>query len=161
MVDTDALFRIADAAEEEGRLDFARQSFERGAALGSIDCLTRLAYLYDVGLGVDVDKTYAMRLYQRAWRRGRSIVAATNIAILYRERGNPRAMFRWFQRAVEQGDGSASLDMAKCYLDGLGTSRDPLAARRCLAAAIRSSYITEAEREEAVALMSGLVPREV
>ena len=56
MVSTDALFRIADAAEEAGNYELARLSFERAASLGCADCLTRLAYLFDVGIGVEVDK---------------------------------------------------------------------------------------------------------
>jgi hypothetical protein len=54
-----------------------------------------LANIYDLGVGVSVDKAEAMRLYRRAWRK-RSSVAANNIAILYREHDNRRAMFRWF-----------------------------------------------------------------
>lgn len=161
MVDTEALFRIGDAAQEDGKLDFARHPFERGATLGDVECLTRLAYMHDVGIGTDIDKQLAMILYQRAWRIARSVVAATNIAILYRERGNYRAMFTWYQRAAGEGDGSALFDMAKCYLDGIGVRANPQAGLRCLASAIRSIYITEAEREQAVALMSNLAPRPI
>lgn len=159
MIDTDVLFRIADAAEEDGKFDLARRSFEQGAALGDIGCLTRLAYMHDVGLGTPVDKAMAMRLYQRAWRRGRDAVAANNIAILYRERGKHRAMFAWFRRAAGTGDGSAQLDLAKCCIDGIGVRRDVVAGVRHLKAAVRSDYISEAEREEAVALMAGLTLR--
>ena len=160
MVNTDVLFRIGDAAEENGNFDLARQSFERGSALGCVECMSRLAYLFDVGAGVETDKDLAMRLYQRAWRRGSS-VAADNIAILYREQRKFRAMFRWFQRASLNGNGSSQLDMAKCYLDGTGVRRDPQAALRCLSAAIGSDYISEAEREEAWELLEALRPRTV
>lgn len=160
MVNTDALFSIGDAAEEAGNFDLARQSFERGAALGSAECLSRLGYMFDVGAGVAADKALAMRLYQRAWRRG-SHVAANNIAILYREQGKHRAMFRWFQKAALNGDGSAQLDVAKCYLDGTGVGRNLQAAIRCLSAALSSDYISEAEREEAAELMEALRPRAI
>jgi TPR repeat protein len=158
MVNTDVLFSIGDAAEEAGNFDLARQSFERGAALGSAECMSRLAYLFDVGAGVPADKALAMRLYQQAWRRG-SHVAANNIAILYREQGKLGAMFRWFQKAALNGDGSAQLDMAKCYLDGIGVRRNPQAAIRCLSASLNCDYISEAEREEASELMEALRPR--
>ena len=161
MVETDVLFRIADAAEDDDRLDFARQLFERGAALGNVECLTRLARLHDAGLGTSVNKREAMRLFRQAWRQGSSVVAANNIAILYREVGNHRAMFRWFQRAADAGDGSAQLDLAKCYLEALGVRGDSARALRCLAVAIQSIYITEAQREEAVILMEGLAPHSV
>jgi hypothetical protein len=159
MVSTDALFRIADAAEEAGNDELARQSFERGAALGDAFCLMRLGLMYDVGgLGVTVDKLRAMQFYRRAWRKG-CPGAANNIAILYRERGNRRAMFQWFKREADAGDGSAHLDLAKCYLAGTGVRKSVQTALRCLATAISSEYIAEAEREEAQAIMETLRPR--
>ena len=63
MVNTEALFRIGDAAQDEGNFALARQSFERGAALGDAECLCRLAYMFDIGRGVDTDKAAAMRFY--------------------------------------------------------------------------------------------------
>ena len=159
MVETDALFRIAHAAEEAGDHDFARHSFERGAALGDASCVMRLAYMYDVGgLGVEVDKVRAMQLYRRAWRQG-CPGCATNIAILYRERGNHRAMFQWFKREADAGDGDAQLDLAKCFLNGTGVRKCAQSALRCLSAAISSEYVTEASREEAQDILEKLRPR--
>jgi uncharacterized protein len=163
MVTTDALFHIAGAAEEAANYDLARQSLERGAALGDAGCIMRLAYMHDVGeLGVTADKDRAMQLYRSAWRKG-CPGAANNIAILYREQGNHRAMFQWFKREADAGDGGAHLDLAKCYLAGTGVRKDTQAALRCLAVAVASSLqdITEAEQEEAQALMDTLRPRAV
>lgn len=161
MANTDALFRIGDAAEDEGNFTLARQSFERGAALGDTTCLCRLARMFDLGGGVEADKPMAMRLYQRAWRRDKNTVAGSNIAILYRERSDFRAMFRWWKRVAEEGDGSAQLEMAKCYLNGTGVKRCPQSALRRLAAAVGSDYITEHEREEAQSLLDSLRPQQV
>jgi hypothetical protein len=161
MVNTDALFRIADAAEEAGNYELARKSFERGASLGDSMCLCRLAYLFDTGTGGEVDKTLAMRLYRRAWRIDRNAVAGGNIAILYREQKNWRQTFRWWQRVAELGDGSSHLELGKCYLRGQGVRRDLQSALRCLAAAEGSIYITEYERELAQRLLSKLRLRRV
>jgi TPR repeat protein len=161
MVSTDALFRIADAAEEAGNYDLARKSFERGASLGDSMCLCRLAYLFDTGIGVEADKRLAMRFYQQAWRMDRNAVAGGNIAVLYREQTNWRQSFRWWQRVAELGDGSAQLESAKCYLRGRGVKRDLQAALRCLAAAEASIYITEYERELARRLLRKLLPQRV
>ncbi|AMB48393.1 SEL1-like repeat protein [Methylobacterium sp. AMS5] len=161
MIDTSALFRIGDAAEEAGNLAHALKAFERGAALGNVECLCRLAYLFDTGTGVEADKATAMRLYQRAWRKERNVVAGLNIAILYRERKDWRTMFRWFQRVSNTGDGSSQLDMAKCYLRGRGVQRDVQAAVRCLAAAESSVFISEYERELARRLLRKLRIRSV
>lgn len=127
MVETDALLRIAWAAVEEGNFERARKCYERGAALGDAMCLQALGYIYDVGEGVVADKTTAMKLYRKAWARG-DHAAASNIAILYRERGNMRTMFKWYERVAQAGDGSARLEMAKCYLSGVGVRRDLQAA---------------------------------
>lgn len=158
MPNTDALLRIAYEAAEAGNLDHARRCYEKGAALGDALCLHALAHMYDVGEGVVVDKAVAMALYRKAWRRG-SHIAASSIALLYQEQGKARLMFRWYQRAALLGDGSAQLDMAKCYLSGTGVRKDVQAALRCLAVAVTSYYITEYEREEAEALLATLRPR--
>jgi TPR repeat protein len=160
MIKTEALLDIAHDAAENGDFDLARQCYERGGALGDARCLQALAYMYDVGEGGIEDKALAMKLYRRAWRGG-SHTAALNIAAHYRQQGKPALMFRWFERVARTGDGSALFEMAKCYLDGTGVRRDPQAALRCLATAVRSSLITEYEREEAEALLDTLRPRQV
>lgn len=147
MVDTRALFHIGDAAQEAGNFARAIVVFERGAALGDADCLSRLAFIMDTGTGIRADKSAAMRLYLRAWRKERSVVAGSNIAILYREQRRWQSMFRWWQRVANAGDGSAQLEMAKCYLRGRGVRRDLQAALRCLGIAECSKYISEYERE--------------
>jgi TPR repeat protein len=160
MTDTTLLFRTADAAQEAGDFALAKASFERGAALGDPSCWERLGYMFDVGIGVSINKAEAMRCYRQAWRH-RSTSAANNIAILYRERGDKRAMFRWYSRAAKAGDGSAHLDMAKCYRDGTGVRKSVDAAVRCLAIAVQAYFITEAEREEAQILLDGFRPKAV
>ena len=160
MISTVALLDIAHEAGEKGDFDLARQCYERGAALGDALCLQALGYMYHSGEGVTEDKALAMKLYRRAWRGG-DHAAALNIAVLYREQGKPVLMFRWFERVALAGDGSAEFEMAKCYLAGTGVRKDAQAALRCLAAAIRSSLITEYEREEAQALLDTLRPRQV
>ncbi len=114
--------------------------------------------MYDVGEGVSADKAEAMKLYRKAWYRG-SHAAATNIAVLYREQGKMRTMFRWYERVALPGDGSARLEIAKCYLSGSGVRKDVQAALQCLAVATVSDYITEYEREEAQATLATLKPR--
>ena len=160
LVNTDALLRLAWAAGERGDLESARRYYEQGAVLGDPQCLQALGYMYDVGEGVTEDKAQAMNLYRKAWRLG-SHAAATNIAILYREQGKPRLMFRWFERVAKAGDGSAHLDMARCYLNGVGVRKNLQAALRCLAVANSSFYISEFEREGAQALLDTLSIRMV
>lgn len=158
MADTLLLYMTALAAEEAGDYSTARSAYERGAALGDDSCWFALGYMHDLGQGIEVDKREAMRCYRKAWRM-RDPGAAYNIAILYRDRRDYRAMFRWFQRAASTGDGSPYLDLAKCYRDGRGVRKSPEGMVRCLAVALTSQYISEEEVEEAEAMMAVVRPR--
>lgn len=157
MLTTDALLHLASNAEENGDFDRMRHCYERGAALGDADCLHALGYMYDIGEGVLVDKDLAMKLYRQAWRHG-SQAAANNIAVLYREQGKPATMFCWFQRLASMNDGSGHLEVAKCYLGGIGVRKDVQAALRHLASTVQSTSISEYEIEEARALLVQLRP---
>lgn len=158
MADADEFFSRGDDAQEAGDFDLARVCFEQGAALGDANCLSRLAYLYDVGIGVPIDKRQARWLYIRAWRHG-CLVAGNNLAILHRENGNHGAMVRWFRRAVERGDDGARVELAKCYLQGLGVEPSPALALRHLRTALAGDGLCGHEREEAAGLLTGLGPR--
>jgi hypothetical protein len=151
------LFREGDAAEEAGETARALRCFEEGAALGDAICWSRLGLMFDIGKGVQIDKARAMRCYRMAWRQ-RDTVAALNIAILYRERGDRRAMFRWYRRAAREDDGSAEFELAKCYMTGTGVRRSMDMAIRSLAVALNSDRISEAEREEAQSLYARFRP---
>jgi TPR repeat protein len=159
MIETEALFRIGDAAEDAGDYGAALRAFERGAALGCDGCLSRLAHMHDCGTGTPVNKPLAMRIYRRLWRATRSTLAAGNLAVLYRELGKPRRMVDWYHRAAMAGDGDAQLDMAKCYLDGIGVKRDAGTAMRWLAMAEGSEFISDLGRTQARALIACLGPR--
>ena len=152
MSKAEELFTIGDAAADHGDFNLALRCFQQGAALGDVACLERLGHMHDVGNGVDVDKQFAMRCYLRAWRRG-GLCAANNIAILYRERGDAKAMARWFKRAIERGDEDARVDLAKCYLNGNGVRKSVNAAALQLRLAMKAHYITQAGQEEAAILL--------
>lgn len=159
-INTDILLQNGDAAEDAEDFETAFSAFERGAKLGNASCWVRLGYLYDTGKGVQVDKSKAMQCYRNAWRN-QDVCAANNIAVLYREQGRRRTMFQWYKRAANIGDGSAHLNVAKCYLDGVGVRRSPQLALRHLAIAIDSEYISQEEQEEAVSLLNRLKPRSI
>lgn len=152
MTSPEELFSCGDRAEDTGDFALAFRCFQQGASLGDVTCLERLAHMYDEGVGVDVDKSFAMRCYQRAWRMG-GHCAANNIAILYREQGNLGAMVRWYKRAIERGDEDARVALAKCYLSGDGVRRSVSAASLQLRLAMKAYFITEASQDEAARLL--------
>lgn len=153
VVEPEMIWRLADSAIEAGDFARAKALYERGAALGDAACWHGLGYMFDVGQGLAADKQQAMRCYKMAWRR-LNTSAACNIAILYKERGNRKAMFSWFKRAADLGDIGAYLELAKCYLDGAGAPKSADAAVRCLAKVVATPSVADAELEEALELLA-------
>ena len=145
----------AHRAWESGDLASAFMCFRLGANGGQVGCMMNLGYFYDEGVGTLRSKHDAMRWYKRAFLNGDSS-AASNIAILFRERGNHRQMFRWFVAAARRDDGDALVEVAKCYLMGLGVPRSTMMTIANAHKALRSAHISPAGREEAFGLLAAL-----
>ena len=145
----------AHRAWESGDLAGAFNCFRLGANDGQPGCMMDLGYFYDEGLGTLRSKHEAMRWYKRAFLNGDSC-AASNMAILFRERGSHRHMFRWFVAAARRDDGDALVEASKRYLMGLGTPRSTTMAIAYARKALRSAHISPAGREEAVGLLATL-----
>lgn len=58
MIEADDLFLAGDAAEGAGDFDLALRCFQQGAALSDKICPQRLGYMYGLGIGVEVDKSF-------------------------------------------------------------------------------------------------------
>ena len=142
----------AHEAWEGGDLSKAYELFCQCASKGEVGCMLDLGYFYDEGIGVAKDKNKAMSWYKRAYRKGDS-AAASNIAILYREKGRNDLTFQWFQRSVALGDGDSEVELAKLYMQGVGVRKSLSKAKDLLCKAQASTLITEAGREEATKLL--------
>ena len=122
----------------------------RAATEGGItEAYDSLAYAYDVGLGVRANRAEAERWYRRAYRIGSSM-GAYNLAIIYRDTGDLRSAFRWWQRAAGLNDGDATVDVAYCYQYGIGVRKNAAEARRLYRRAMSSKDISQSGREEAM-----------
>ena len=136
----------AYSAWESGDLAGAFNFFRLGANDGQPGCMMNLGCFYDEGLGTLRSKHDAMRWYKRAFLNGDS-GAGSNIAILFRERGNHRHMLRWFIAAARRNDGDALVEVAKCYLAGLGAPKSTTMAIAHARKALRSARLSPAGRE--------------
>jgi len=144
----------AHRAWSAGDLVAAFASFRRGANEGHPGCMLDLGYFFDEGLGTARSKHQAMHWYRRAFTCG-VLAAATNVALLFRERGGYRKMYRWLQIGGQRGDGDALVEIARCCLDGLGTARSRTMATSYARKALRTGQITPAGRNEAALLAAG------
>jgi TPR repeat protein len=93
------------------------------------------------------------RRYIQKWRpkalRGDTI-AMSNVAAAYRILGNFRLSARWYQRAAKHRDGDALTEWGYCLQHGAGVRKNGRASERAYRAAIRSKWITDYCREEAM-----------
>jgi hypothetical protein len=153
MPDLDALFAEADAHSDAGRHGEAFVLFRRAAHAGDVSSQLNLGYHYDVGFGTPRSRRWAMFWYRRAVRGGNSS-AASNIGCLYRDEARPRLAERWFRTALAMGDEEANLELAKLYL---GPLKDRMKARVALVRLGRAKVVTESGRQEAAALLKGLM----
>lgn len=91
--------------------------------------------------------------YIRKWRakaaRG-DCCAMSNVAAAYRILENFRLAASWYQKAAKHADGDALTDWGYCLQHGIGIRQDTRAAERVYRAAIRSKWITDYGREEAM-----------
>ncbi|MGC4118584.1 MAG: tetratricopeptide repeat protein [Myxococcales bacterium] len=127
--------------------------FRRAAEQGNSGAQLDLGYCLDTGTGTRRNPEAARRWYLRAYRQGDS-AAASNLATMYRDAKDVAKAFAWFERAAAMGDGDALLEVGKQLLEGRGIRRDESRALKCFWRAVRSRSITEAGREEALALLS-------
>ncbi len=146
---------VAHQAWDAGDLKSAFGHFRAGAEHGWRGCMINLGYFHDEGLGTLRSKHAAMRWYRKAFESG-DVAAATNIAILFRERGNPRRMCHWLRRGVLRGDGDALVDLARCHLGGTGVPKSTSRAVACARKALRSDWISLGAIEDARRLLSSV-----
>jgi TPR repeat protein len=126
---------------------YAVRLFRLAIANGDESAASSLGYAYDVGKGVRRDKALALVWYLRAVRHG-DTGAAANIATVYRDRGDLRAMFRWQLRGAAMGDGDAMVDAGYSYQYGTGVRKNAASARKLYRRAIASKNISMWGKEE-------------
>ena len=143
----------AHQAWDAGDLKTAFHEFRVGAALGLRGCMLDLGYSHDEGLGTLRSKHQAMHWYHQAFASG-DVVAATNIAILFLERGNQRGKVHWLRRGALRGDGDALAELAQCHLEGVGVPRSASRAVALARKAMRSGWISPADIEDARRVLS-------
>jgi len=128
---------------------------EQAVKLGYIDAMVALGSL----LSEDRDERGLARAapyYRMAYRRG-DHTAAFNLACTYRSLGRHREAVLWFRRALAAGDPSASMEIARAELYGVGTRRNVRSAfAKLKAIAKRQStyWPPNTDRIEAILVMA-------
>lgn len=137
----------AFALWEKNKNRGAFRLFLREAHGGNSTAQHNVGFCFDVGRGTKRNFRQAIFWYKRAWRGDRQTSTCSNIARLYSEEGLHRNARRWWEKAVNLGDGDAALDYAKYLVTRRRVSADRI--RDLLRSVIKSKNVTEAARVEA------------
>ncbi len=94
------------------------------------------------------DTREALGWLMKSFRAGENI-AASNIAITHRQRGNFRKAVQWFRKSVAASDDDARIQLGIHLYWGKGVRRNLTAAVRCFRKATKGKNISEAGRDDA------------
>ncbi|GAB2862264.1 hypothetical protein GCM10027277_33540 [Pseudoduganella ginsengisoli] len=143
-MDTDELFRQANAAYEKGDFTEAFAIFTHAANGGDCHAMTRLATMYELGEGVPADLSKSIEWDLKAIAAG-SRSSILNLGLTYRSLGKNGDAQKWFEKALEQGDGEAAFELAKLYK--LEDENSPLIKKYLLLAVSAGDLSEETAKE--------------
>ena len=150
--DPAAQLRWAALLQQKGRHRAALPWLKRSAAQGLNESLFRLGYLLvRPPSGVKQDMSGGISLLKSAHRKGHPL-AAEWLAIAYdgMRLPNRRAAYRWYRVAAMRENPSAMHNLAVCYENGEGTSRNLELARKFYGLAARTKVRGSQESLERV-----------
>jgi TPR repeat protein len=143
--------------------DRAHKAFEAGnsaegfklavqaVATGDTTALHTVAYCFDVGEGVEINKEKAIHFYKKSLilNAESKSGSATNIGLIYKEKGNLRQAKYWFKKSIKYGDAEAGLELMKII--SLRTKRQKTFAMRLIQNVMNADtkFVTELGRAEA------------
>lgn len=102
---------------------------EKGVALNHLGCMLYLAKCYEKGMGVDADEQKSFECLMKAAETGMSVGIET-VARTYYLKGHDKdndmlnKAIKWYHKGVEQWSAICMGELAFCYLQGEGVSKD-------------------------------------
>ena len=155
----DQLYLEGLQLQENGNFEEALVLFLRGSSMGDSGAQNAVGLAYDSGNGVQQDKKMAISWFKKAWRTSKYTGYCLNIALTYAEIGEGRRAIYWWTKAINLGDGSAALALAKFFMQThKSKATDKVLSLLTRAVESREDWqISQMEREEAQELIADLV----
>jgi TPR repeat protein len=111
----EALLARAHERWNAGELRSAFRLFLAAAKGGEPSAQLDPGYFYDVGIGINPNRSKAFKWYLLTYRNGH-FGGASGIGTIYRDADDHKRAFQWFERAVALGDVDANFEIAKMFL---------------------------------------------
>lgn len=132
-MNTEIIFTRANKEWDKGNLKKAFVLFLEGAEAGHKGCQNNLGVFYECGLGIKKNSKKALYWYKKDGSSG----AMGNIADFYYKQGNPTRAKTWYKKAIECGEKSAGLRIAKIYLNSKKNKHNINCAKKYLRMALK------------------------
>lgn len=137
-----AAFNLANLLFKQGKPSDAIHFLELGSEMKELNCVSYLAYCYDVGQGVEKNPEKALELYLQTAQLGHTS-GMSNTGLILLDAGRAKEGFEWLQRAGTTGFTPALYWLGHCHENGNGTEKNLVTALEY--------YRKAAEKEEAQA----------
>ena len=101
--------------------------FEKAANVGSVNCMIRLANMYQYGNGAKKDYTKALKWYKKAALKGDSesqFAVGVFYDFAYGVKKNDKEASKWYRMAADNGHTVALYNLGLNYLYGRGVKQD-------------------------------------
>ena len=142
--------QLGDKLYEQGKFEEAFAVYLKAAKNGDLSSMTQVANMLTCGEGVDCNFDNAIEWELKAIEGG-EISAMVNVGISYRMKGEIKKSKYWFEQALEKGNGSAALELAKIYMV---SDKEKETIKEYLNLAINNTNMCEADIEEAQQLLT-------
>ncbi len=135
--------RTSNGAPGEPDMKRAMVWYNRAAEHRLTTAQYRLAWLYDIGIGIDPDPERSLEWYRQAAERGHA-EAQFNLGVAY-ERGaavvpDVGQAARWYRAAADQNLPAAQFNLGRLYYHGAGVPKDMGLAAQWYGRAAGSGY---------------------
>ena len=135
----DSQWTYANQLERSGNMEEALYWYKQAAEGGQFECWYAVGQIYMDGKVVPKDVNYVVECYEKALKQipntKAKIACAAKLGGMYYDGAeipqNKEKAFPLLKLAVDNGDMSRVMCLAKCYFQGWGTGRDYVKAREC------------------------------
>ena len=131
--------------------------YRKAADQGHVGAKYRLGECFRLGQGTRQDVQAAQQWYYEAAEEGHAGAQRT-IGKYLMAAGDKKGSLGWLQKSAEGGDAEGQYYLALCHQKGLGTAKNPAAAKQWLRASAKNGYVAAQSALNALERNTGGLP---
>jgi TPR repeat protein len=152
------IWNEANKLWDAGCLEEAYLLLLKAAKAGEKISFNSIGYFLDHGIGVEKDPIAARHWYRKS-AKAKDKIGCSNLALCYRNSGNFRWAWFWYERAFSYGDYDAALELGRLLLTRKSSPEEKNTATEYLSLAMQSNYFDAKEKKKIKELLRLLEKR--